>query len=205
MDNVYANFVYALVGVILYNVKSKHANYLKVLSGLYLILFLGDIIYQDVDEAAAKAMWFFVSFSILTISILRVRSKEKITAFELIKILAAMLILTMPITFYDIAGLWGKQWVIVLHTSIVPILFSIYVYDRFILNYDEVGNRTLTMLIIQTIMIIGLLVYAFDKSTQMEFKKIEHKDALYKKDLEIDRLQNDLEDCLEESITSTSN
>ncbi|MEQ8927816.1 MAG: hypothetical protein RLO81_18510 [Fulvivirga sp.] len=198
MDNVYANFVYALIAVILYNIKSNHANYLKVLSGLYVVLFLGDIIYQDVDEAAAKAMWFFVSFSILIISILRVRSKEKFTPFEIIKVLAAIIILTMPLTFYDIAGLWGKQWVLVLHTSIVPILFSIYVYDRFILKHDQVGSRTLTLIIIQTIIIIGLLVYAFDKKTQMEFKKIEHKEALYKKDLEIDRLQNDLEECQDE-------
>lgn len=195
MDNVYVNFFYVLVGVVLYNVKSRHANYLKVLSGLYLLLFIGDIIYQDVDEAAAKVMWYFVSFAILTISILRVRSKGKFTLFEIIKILAVIVILSMPITFYDIAGLWGTKWILVLHSSVIPILFSIYVYDRFILRHDVVGSRTLTVLIIQTIIIIGLLVYVFDIKTQMDYKKIEHKDALYKKDLEIDRIQNALERC----------
>lgn len=189
------NFFYAIVGVVLYNVKSKHANYLKILSGLYLILFFGDIIYQDLDEAAAKVLWYFVSFSILAISILRVRSKEKVTPFEVIKIFAAMVILTMPITFYDIAGLWGSKWILVLHASVLPILFSIYIYDRFIYSKESVGSRTIFILVIQTIIIIGLLMYAFDKKTQMDFIKIEHKDALYKKDIIIDRLENDLNRC----------
>ena len=195
MDNVYMNFLYALVGVVLYNVKTKHANYLKILSGLYLVLFLGDIIYQDVDEAAAKVLWYFVSFAILIISVLRVRSKERVTPFEIIKIFAALVILTMPITFYDIASLWGSKWILVLHASVIPILFSIYIYDRFIYDKEQVGSRTIFILIIQTIVIIGLLMYAFDKKTQMDFKNIEHKDALYKKDITIDRLENELERC----------
>ena len=188
----FIGLAHGLIGVLLFRLKNYNKDYINLVSAFTLTIFISEIFFFKVNETSGLIIWAISGLGLLTTYGLRFKSKKQKEVIDYLKLTAIGLVICYPINFYT-QNWYLHKWDILIAFGdlIVPISGTIYFYDRWILKPEQMKRKFVTILVIQTILILVALTYGFVKNAE-KVRMTELADENAKKAIE---LSEKLENC----------
>jgi hypothetical protein len=165
----YIGLAHGLIGIFLFRFRNPNKDYINLISFATGTIFLTEIVFFKTTETIGLITWFISGVGLLTMYGLRFRNKTDKDTLDYFKCLAIGLVVCYPINFYTY-NWYSNKWdiLIALGYLIVPISGTIYFYDRWILKPEKMKRKFVTVLIIQTVLILTALAFGFVKNAEKE-------------------------------------
>lgn len=175
MDTLIIVFVYGFVAVLIFRVKNQNPILLNTVSVL-IFIFLTQKIWVEYLNLTLNVFlfsWIVVGVLLITTYSIRLFSKPRLYVIDYFKLISIILITTLPIGSIDLSYLGNKiDLILQLISSIAPgILMTVFIYDRFILKTKNMKRSFLITLIVQTLFIFALLLYAFTERIEAALQR----------------------------------
>ena len=145
------------------------------------------------DELTGQIAWTLSAVGLTIFYLKRFASKPDKTNIDVVKILGLVMLIIYPLPFASIFNIENSSTWIVLNSLTISILGTILIYDRWILKPSTMKKKFVTILVIQSIIIFFLLIYAFIQKTnvdmQLEYSR-QQEHQLIELQKQIDELEN---------------
>jgi uncharacterized membrane protein (UPF0136 family) len=189
-------FFIGLIGVLILRINNSDKRFLNIISVLVVIILSSDFI--DAYLSSGLNVSLIASGLFIIFYTLRFSKKTDRTAIDLIKPLAVILVTIYPLTFVyyenDVFTLLGYLT--------IPVSVATYSYDRLILKPEPMKKKFIITLVIQTILILVFLTYAYIQKIEADKLIImNHQDRLNAEKMisettdQIEKLKIELENC----------
>ena len=172
MDVFYIDFVYGILGVLLFRFRNPDENFQNIISVSLLGLFVSQLIYVHLNELTGFITWIMAAIGLSSSFLVRLKRKEVLTAIDYLKPLALILLIIYPLPFYYVLdGVWQPAIKFIAYPR--PLTFLIvgmlFVYSRWILKPGFMKTKyTLAIIVVQSVMILLLLMHAFVQKAEAE-------------------------------------
>jgi hypothetical protein len=158
----YIGLVHGLIGVFLFRFRNANKDLINTISVATIGIFVTEIVFFEVNETIGLLTWGIFGLGLLTAYGLRFKNKRDKQIIDFLKLIAIGLVICYPLNFFA----WtlhknNLDILIALDYLIVPLTGTIYFYDRWILKPEKMKTKFVTILIIQSVIILIALIYAF--------------------------------------------
>lgn len=153
-------WIYGTIGVILFRFWNKDKTYINLISVFAAGLIASQSLTSYTDIQNTEIIWAISSAGILVFYSLRFKRKPEKQIIDYAKIGGVMLLIIYPIPFWILFQLViTPAWHLLLFATPF-VLASIFVYDRLILKPESMKKKFTIILLVQTIVIFALFIFA---------------------------------------------
>lgn len=153
-------WIYGTIGVILFRFWNKDKTYINLISVFAAGLIASQSLTSYTVIQNTEIIWAISSAGIFVFYSLRFKRKSKKQIIDYVKIGGVMLLTIYPIPFWILFRLVITPfWHLLLYATPF-ILASIFVYDRMILKPESMKKKFTIILLIQTVLIFALFIFA---------------------------------------------
>lgn len=153
-------WIYGTIGVILFRFWNKDKTYINLISVFAAGLIASQSLTSYTVIQNTEIIWAISSAGIFVFYSLRFKRKSEKQIIDYVKIGGVMLLIIYPIPFWILFQLVITPfWHLLLYATPF-ILASIFVYDRMILKPESMKKKFTIILLIQTVLIFALFIFA---------------------------------------------
>lgn len=153
-------WIYGTIGVILFRFWNKDKTYINLISVFAAGLIASQSLTSYTVIQNTEIIWAISSAGIFVFYSLRFKRKSEKQIIDYVKIGGVMLLIIYPIPFWILFQLVITPfWHLLLYATPF-ILASIFVYDRMILKPEPMKKKFTIILLIQTVLIFALFIFA---------------------------------------------
>jgi hypothetical protein len=153
-------WIYGTIGVILFRFWNKDKTYINLISVFAAGLIASQSLTSYTVIQNTEIIWAISSAGIFVFYSLRFKRKSEKQIIDYVKIGGVMLLTIYPIPFWILFRLVITPfWHLLLYATPF-ILASIFVYDRMILKPESMKKKFTIILLIQTVLIFALFIFA---------------------------------------------
>lgn len=153
-------WIYGTIGVILFRFWNKDKTYINLISVFAAGLIASQSLTSYTVIQNTEIIWAISSAGIFVFYSLRFKRKPEKQIIDYVKIGGVMLLIIYPIPFWILFQLVITPfWHLLLYATPF-ILASIFVYDRMILKPEPMKKKFTIILLIQTVLIFALFIFA---------------------------------------------
>ena len=165
MDHLVTELAIGVLGIILFQYKNEQRDFIVLVSGSVLLLFLSRFLI--VVTSWGWSVWIIGAVALLITYYLRFRRKSSRTFIDWIKWIGVALLVIYPATIFDLPQEYQLlDYLLSLLT--IPLLATIYLYDRWILKPEKMKKRFTIVLSIQTFLILLMLTYSIIQKAEAD-------------------------------------
>jgi hypothetical protein len=163
MEILTTHFILGVLALIFLRYRNSQKNLLDVVSACVLLLFVS----RGLMELFwwGKVVWATGSLGLLISYYLRFKCKDPLQLFDWVKWTGVMLLIIYPVIDF------GDPVSNVIGHLAIPILASLYVYDRWIFNPEKMKKRFVVILSIQTLLILLFFSYAIIQKAEADVQR----------------------------------
>jgi glucose dehydrogenase len=195
----YLGIIYGLIGIFLFRFRNQQQKLLNTISILIMIIFSIEPFFFSNYETIGKIIWAIAGLGLVIAYYFRLKSKLKREIIDYLKLVGVALIAIYPINFYTY-DYYLNRWdiLIVIAYLILPMVLTVFIYDRYILKPERMKTKFILILVFQLLVILVSFTYALVQQTEakrMERGAVENAIQAEKNAEEAKRIALELENC----------
>ncbi len=164
-----------------------------------MIIFSIELFFFNNNEMLGKIIWAITGLGLVVAYYFRLKSKSKREVIDYLKLVGVALIAIYPINFYTY-DYYLNRWDILIAIArlILPMILTIFIYDRYILKPERMKTKFILILVFQLLVILVSFTYALVQQTEakrMERGAVENATQAEKNAEEARRIAIELENC----------
>lgn len=170
MNSSLLDFVFAIIGVLLFRLKNPDKKLFNWISLFVLGLFASEFLYLYVGlPALCQSVWIGSSLGLISTYYLRFKSRPNKALLDYLKLICVILLVIYPWPFYSFVPIDQIFWVV--RSAGLFFIAFVYTYDRWILKPEIMRKKYLVVLVAQSFLILLMLMYAFIQKAQADEAK----------------------------------
>jgi hypothetical protein len=167
VDLILTESTLGTIAVILFQYKNPQKTLLQWVSVFVIGIFASKILLY-LSNYFGQALWTIATIGLLSTYSLRFREKESKNPIDYLKWAGLILLVLYPLASYYFKAFGAVALLFTLSGLAIPVLGTIYMYDRWILKPEKMKRKYVITLTVQTFLILLMLTYSFIQKTEAD-------------------------------------
>jgi hypothetical protein len=199
VNSVELDLTYGLIGLALFIFKNPQRRHVYWISFCVLGLFLSQFIYANPNASIpGQLLWIISAIGLVIFYYLRFRAKERRRTIDYLKLVGLFLLICYPLPFYSLVNVGDSIFWPTLRLTTFFIVGIIFAYDRWILKPETMKKKFIITLVIQSVMILLIAIYAFIQKSEADtaqLRAVDMRVQAEKNAAEVVKLRQELENA----------